>query len=68
MFRRFVSLRGYPTKLFSDSGSQLVSASKELNEFIKGLDYNRIKEFGAHNGLQWSFSTSDAPWKNGTAE
>ena len=27
---RFVSLRGYPAKLYSDNGPQLVAANKEL--------------------------------------
>ena len=29
VFKRFASLRGYPRKVFSDRGSQLVAASKE---------------------------------------
>ena len=32
VFRRFVCLHGYPNILFSDRGSQLVSASQELKE------------------------------------
>ena len=37
VLRRFISLRGYPAKLFSDPGSQLVSASKELKDVIQDL-------------------------------
>lgn len=30
VLRRFVSLRGYPSKIYSDNGAQLVAASQEL--------------------------------------
>ena len=30
VFRRFVSINGYPSKLLSDNGTQLIAASKEL--------------------------------------
>ena len=29
VLRRFVSIRGYPSKLFSDNGAELVSANEE---------------------------------------
>ena len=35
VLRRFMSLRGYPSKLRSDTGSQLVAANKELKAVIK---------------------------------
>ncbi len=38
--RRFVSLRGFPRVIFSDCGSQLVAADKELKAVIRGLDEN----------------------------
>lgn len=27
-----------------------------------------LKQFGVAKGLEWSFSTADAPWQNDTAE
>ena len=42
--RRFTSLRGYPSVLYSDSGSQLVKANKEI-------EHNKIKEFGVEKGV-----------------
>ena len=33
--RRFVAVRGYPKKMRSDLGSQLVCANKEMKEIIK---------------------------------
>ena len=35
VLRRFVSLRGYPSKLHSDNGTQLVAASRELQNITK---------------------------------
>ena len=45
VLRRFMSLRGYPSKLRSDTGSQLVAANKELKAVIKGIDKNKLKDF-----------------------
>ena len=67
-FRRFVSIRGYPKKVFSDIGSQLVAASKELKDMFSALDWNKIGEYSTINDLEWSFSPGDAPWYNGCTE
>ena len=40
--RRFIAIRGYPLKIISDRGSQLVSASKELQEITKEWDWQYI--------------------------
>ena len=57
VMRRFVSIHGYPKKIRSDAGSQLVATSKE------------IKEFGRNHGMHWEFTKSaDAPWENGCSE
>ena len=59
--RRFVSLRGYPSDIYSDCGSQLVKAEKEIRN-------HKIMQYGVEKGLTWHFSTPTAPWKNGCAE
>ena len=66
--RRFIAIRGCPTKMLSDRGTQLVAANKELKQIIAGLDENALKEFGADNSIDWAFSAADAPWQNGCAE
>ena len=66
--RRFSSIRGWPKKIHSDQGSQLVSASKELKEVIKSLDGEMLERFGHLNNFEWSFSPPDAPWMNGVTE
>ncbi|KAL9954234.1 hypothetical protein ACROYT_G041739 [Oculina patagonica] len=68
VLRRFVSIRGYPSKLYSDNGPQLVSANEELKRIIKDFDQESLKQFGVTQGLQWIFSSADAPWQNGTSE
>lgn len=68
VLRRFVSIRGYPKQIFSDCGSQLAAASKELKSVIEGLNKDRLREFGAEHGLEWRFTAADAPWQNGCSE
>ena len=38
VIRRFASIRGWPTKVFSDPGSQLVGASKELKAAVADIE------------------------------
>ena len=68
VLRRFASLRGWPSRIFSDGGTQLVGASRELKEQLRGLDWKQIQEYGHQQGVEWKFSPGDAPWYNGTAE
>ena len=68
VLRRFVSLNGYPSKLLSDNGTQLIAASKELTAITKTWDWKKIKEYGVMKGLQWIFTPADAPWQNGVTE
>ena len=67
LLRRYASLRGWPKKIFSDNGTQLVSASKELQSIIKNLDWDEVQKYGYKYGTEWSFSPADAPWYNGAA-
>ena len=68
LLRRFVPLRGYPEKLCSDTGSQLVAASNELQGIIKGFDQEKLIKFGVDKGLTWEFAAPDGPWQNGCSE
>ena len=58
--RRFVSIRGWPQKLFSDPGSQLVSAREDLKLSITNS--------GSENGMEWVIGSADAPWQQGAVE
>ena len=66
--RRFACLRGWPKEFKSDNGSQLVAASKELQETITSLDHTRIQKECLGEGSNWTFTTADAPWMNGATE
>ena len=67
-FRRFASFRGWPQHVTSDPGSQLESASKELQRAINGLDWEKLQRFGHQKGFTWTLSPADAPWYNGSVE
>ena len=68
VLRRFVAIRGSPSTLISDNGSQLVAANKEMKELVKSLDQEKLELFGAEHMLTWKFTPADAPWQNGCSE
>ena len=68
LLRRYGSIRGWPKKVYSDIGTQLVSASKELKSIVKNLDWEQVQNYVYKYGTEWSFSPADAPWYSRTAE
>ena len=55
--------------MLSDQGSQLIAASKDLQDFIQGLDWKSIYTFGKTDGMVWQTTKSaDSPWENGCSE
>jgi len=67
-FSRFVSVRGFPSDMYSDPGSQLVGADVELKEAWRKMDHSRIKQVGAEKGMSWHFSPADSSWYQGAVE
>ncbi|XP_064120900.1 uncharacterized protein LOC135225560 [Macrobrachium nipponense] len=64
--RRFVSIRGFPKRMHSDGGTQVVAANKELRTMARNWNMTQISEFGSVFGMSWTFNKSaDAPWENG---
>lgn len=57
---RFVSLRGWPERMYSDPGTQLLGANTEMNESAKRL--------GADHGMEWIVGPADSPWHQGAVE
>uniref|UniRef100_A0A0P4VVJ2 Integrase catalytic domain-containing protein n=1 Tax=Scylla olivacea TaxID=85551 RepID=A0A0P4VVJ2_SCYOL len=56
-YQRFISVRGAPRILYSDRGSQLIAAGKN------------IERIGKNEGVTWKYNRpSDAPWYNGASE
>ena len=68
VLRRFVSLRGYSSRMYSDNGSQLFAASIELINVTKNWDKKELEVFGVIEGFEWKFTPADAPWQNGISE
>lgn len=46
VLRRFVSIRGYPSKLYSDNGPQLVAANDEYSERLESKRTPAIRRDG----------------------
>ncbi|XP_057294660.1 uncharacterized protein LOC130623195 [Hydractinia symbiolongicarpus] len=68
VLRRFSSLRGWPHRIYSDPGSQLVGASNELKTAIQGMSQSSIQRYGLKYNTTWRFSPADGPWFNGVTE
>jgi hypothetical protein len=68
VLRRFIAIRGAPVKIWSDPGSQIRAADKELKNVVSGLKINELIEFGGQNSFEWVFTSPDAPWQNGCSE
>ena len=58
VLRRFASIRGYPSKLYSDNGPQLVAANEELQNVVQGWNQEELKEFGVMEGFKRLFCPS----------
>ena len=69
-FGNFANIRGYPRIIYSDPGSNLTCASKELSQQWKEMwkDDQKINDEAVENGVEWKFTVADAPWQNGAVE
>ena len=63
-----VSIRGNPTYVHSDRGSQLVAARKELCDEPLQYDWNKIASSTERAGTTWNFAPAGAQWRNGSVE
>ena len=68
ILRRFFAIRGYPSLMLSDNGTQLVGAESEFARMIEGWDERKLKEYAADRRIKWIFITPNAPHQNGCAE
>ena len=65
---RFAAIRGWPSVIYSDPGSQLVGASNDLVSIWKSIDQDVLKQVGVDHGLVWKFGPTDSPWYQGAVE
>ena len=71
VFRRLVALRGFPQTVYSDRGTQLVAANKQLDRMSTSGDEraSALLSFSVKGGTIWKFTKSaHSPWQNGCAE
>lgn len=72
-YQRFTSLRGHPSKVWSDPGTNFVGAKPALNDLYKFLDHlecSEVQNEAAKHGTGWSWRIhpADSPHRNGAAE
>ena len=56
----FASIRGWPERIYSDPGTQMTAASKEINA--------AAAETGTLHGMTWVIGPPDSPWHQGAVE
>ncbi|CAL8100448.1 unnamed protein product [Orchesella dallaii] len=66
--RRFMAMRGKPLCLYSDNGTNLTGAKKEIDKAIKDLDASKLEEETGKLGLEWKFIPPSAPHFGGCWE
>ncbi|XP_028174624.1 uncharacterized protein LOC114363174 [Ostrinia furnacalis] len=66
--RRMAARRGWPSHLFSDNGTNLRGAEKELARSIAGLDQEALKREGVNNNMTWHFIPPASPHWGGAWE
>lgn len=65
---RFAAVRGWPSVIYSDSGTQFVAAGSELKQVWKNVDKTALVKKSTENGLKWVFGPADSPWQQGAVE
>ena len=64
----FSSVRGWPSVIYSDPGSQLVCVEKELQMAWKSMVDASLYKLSTENGLEWKFGPANSPWTQGAVE
>lgn len=67
-FIRFIARRGYPLKLWSENGTNLVGAYTELSKSIRQLDRNKIVQVARRHNVDWTFNPPFASHQGGIWE
>jgi hypothetical protein len=62
--RRFMSVRGTPTRFQSDRGEQLVAAAKQVATW----DFKEVVQWAGRNGIEWTLVPTGGQHFNGQAE
>jgi hypothetical protein len=62
--RRFMSIRGTPTRFQSDRGEQLVAAAKQVAMW----DFKEVVQWAGKKGIEWTLAPTGGQHFNGQAE
>ena len=65
--RRFASIRGWPSAVYSDPGSQLVSSSGRLESWWTTMS-KELSSFATDTRFSWNISPANSPWRQGRCE
>jgi transposase InsO family protein len=71
--RNFINRRGPPVQMWSDNGTNLRGAEKELREAIEAVDKSQLvdetqSKSPQHTYMEWKFSPPSAAHFNGAVE
>ena len=48
---KFTSLRGYPSEILSDQGSQLIAAAKAIADLTEEWDWDIVRKWAVNNRI-----------------
>ncbi|XP_044755103.1 uncharacterized protein LOC123314055 [Coccinella septempunctata] len=66
--RRLIGRRGCPKRIFSDNGTNLRGAERELKNAIENFDQNRMTSSMTTNNIEFNFIPPSAPHMGGSWE
>ena len=64
----FLARRGYPAKLWSDNGTNLVGAQTELAKALRQLDREKVVAMARRHNVEWTFNPPLASHHGGVWE
>jgi hypothetical protein len=67
-FRRMTARRGTAKTMYSDNAKNFKSASKEIRNLYRSINWNAVKQDGVKKNIDWLFSIERAPHQNGACE
>ncbi len=66
--QRFICRRGPVNSIKSDQGTNFISSQRELSESLKSLNYDKIHDMLAMEGVKWEFNPPSTPHYGGVWE
>lgn len=63
--RKFVTMRGYPSEMISDQGSQLRAASSDIT---KDWNWSIVSDWASNNKMKWTVVPAEGQHQNGLSE